>query len=70
MVDYDYQRGVKISYSKDGIEKRTPMVDLSRVDEIAEKILSNELFGGSLAWNLRREEVSWSYNMTRNMTSF
>ena len=63
MVDYDYQRGVKISYSKDGIEKRTPMVDLNRVDEIADKILSNQLFGGSLAWNLRREEVSWSYDM-------
>jgi len=61
-VDYDYQRGVKVSYNKDGIEKRTPMVDLTRVDDIAQKMLSDELFGGSLTWNLRKDEVEWHYD--------
>jgi len=61
-VDYDYQRGVKVAYSKDGTEKRTPMVDQNRVDEIAQKILTDELFGGSLTWNLRRDEVEFYYD--------
>jgi len=61
-VDYDYQRGVKVTYNKDGKEKRTPMVDLNRVDEIASKMLSNKLFGGSLTWNLRTDEVEFSYD--------
>src|SRR5262245_12205598 len=52
-VDYDYQRGVKVTYRKDGTEQRRPMVDRSRVAEIADKILNNKLHGGSLVWNLR-----------------
>ena len=48
-VDYDYQRGVKITRGKDGSEKRTPMVDSARVEDMARKILSDELYGGALA---------------------
>lgn len=62
-VDYDYQRGVKVSYNKDGSEKRTPMVDRKRVDQISEKILENKLFGGCLTWNLRQKEVDYLYDM-------
>ena len=65
-VDYDYQRGVKVSHGKDGTEKRTPMVDQDRVDEIASKILDNRLFGGSLTWNLRQSEVIHKYDHSRS----
>lgn len=66
-VDYDYQRGVKISHGRDGSEKRIPMVDWDRVDEIARKILENKLYGGSLAWNLRRGEVRHYYDPIRRV---
>ena len=42
-VDYDYQRGVRVTTDKSGREHRTPMVDRKRVDEIADKILGNRL---------------------------
>jgi DNA-sulfur modification-associated len=61
-VDYDYQRGVKVTYRKDGTEQRRPMVDRSRVSEIADKILNNKLHGGSLVWNLRAGEVDYEYD--------
>ena len=61
-VDYDYQRGVKVTYGKDGSEKRTPQVDMARVDEIARKILDNDLYGGALTWNLRTGEVETEYD--------
>ena len=61
-VDYDYQRGVKVTQGKDGSEKRTPMLDMSRVEDMARKILSNELYGGALTWNLRSDEVSAEYD--------
>jgi hypothetical protein len=61
-VDYDYQRGVKVTYRKDGTEQRRPMVDRSRVSEIADKILTNKLHGGSLVWNLRSGEVEYEYD--------
>ena len=61
-VDYDYQRGIKVTYGKDGSEKRTPMVDRARVEEIARKILDNEIHGGSLTWNLRNGEVEAEYD--------
>lgn len=61
-VDYDYQRGVKVTYRKDGTEQRRPMVDRSRVAEIADKILNNKLHGGSLVWNLRSGEVEYDYD--------
>jgi DNA-sulfur modification-associated len=61
-VDYDYQRGVKVTYRKDGTEQRRAMVDRSRVDEIASKILANKLHGGSLVWNLRPSEVAHEYD--------
>ena len=60
-VDYDYQRGFRVSYGADGSEKRVPMVDRDRVNEIADKMLSNELYGGSLTWSLRRAEVEFRY---------
>jgi len=40
----------------------SPSRFLNRVDEITQKILSNELFGGSLTWNLRRDEVDSHYD--------
>ena len=52
-VDYDQQRGEKIGIAPDGTETRTPMLDTKRVDEIADKILNESLYGGSLTWNLR-----------------
>ena len=61
-VDYDYQRGIKVTKNRDGSEKRTPMVDPRRVEEIARKILSNDLYGGALTWNLRNREVEYDYN--------
>jgi hypothetical protein len=61
-VDYDYQRGVKVTYRKDGTEQRRPMVDRVRVNEIADKILNNKLHGGSLVWNLRSGEVEYEYD--------
>jgi hypothetical protein len=64
-VDYDYQRGVKVTHGRDGIEKRTPMVDVDRVEEIAGKILENRLYGGSLTWNLREREVQFRYDHGR-----
>ena len=61
-VDYDYQRGVKVTRNSDGTEKRTPMVDQNRVADIASKILDDELYGGSLTWNLRGNEVDYTYD--------
>ena len=61
-VDYDYQRGIKITYGKDGSEKRTPQVDTNRVEEITRKILENQLYGGALTWNLRTSEVEAEYD--------
>ena len=61
-VDYDYQRGVKVTQGKDGSEKRTPMLDISRVDDMTRKILTNKLYGGALTWNLRSNEVSAEYD--------
>jgi hypothetical protein len=61
-VDYDYQRGVKITQGKDGSEKRVPMVDSARVDDMTRKILDGELYGGALTWNLRKDEVMASYD--------
>ena len=61
-VDYDYQRGVKVTLNRDGTEKRTPMLDRNRVDEIARKILDDTLHGGALIWNLREEEVEYSFD--------
>ena len=61
VVDYDYQRGYRTSYGADGSERRTPMVDRNRVNEIASKILDNRLFGGSLTWSLRKHEVEFQY---------
>ena len=61
-VDYDYQRGVKITQRRDGTEQRTPMLDQSRVADIADKILENHIYGGSLCWNLRDSEVDYSYD--------
>ena len=61
-VDYDYQRGVKVTTNRDGTERRTPMVDQKRVEEIASKIFTDELYGGSLTWNLRQDEVAYEYD--------
>ena len=61
-VDYDYQRGVKITQGKDGSEKRTPMVDTARVDDMTRKILDGELYGGALTWNIRMGEATASYD--------
>ena len=61
-VDYDQQRGEKIGFAPDGTETRTPMLDTKRVDEIADKILNNSLYGGSLTWNLRPSDVKASYD--------
>lgn len=62
-VDYDYQRGIKVAYGKDGtIKSREPNVDRWRVDEIADKILRNELYGGALTWSLRTNEVKFAYD--------
>ncbi len=61
-VDYDYQRGIKVTEGRDGSEKRTPMVDNARVDDMARKILENQLYGGALTWNLRKDEVSCRYD--------
>ena len=61
-VDYDQQRGEKIGFAPDGTETRTPMLDSKRVDEIADKILNDSLYGGSLTWNLRPDEVAASYD--------
>ncbi len=60
-VDYDYQRGIKVTHRKDGTEQRRPVVDRARVAEIADKILNNTLHGGSLVWNLRSGEVLFEY---------
>ena len=61
-VDYDQQRGEKIGLAPDGTETRTAMVDTKRVDEIADKILNNSLYGGALTWNIRLDEVVASYD--------
>ena len=61
-VDYDQQRGEMIGFAPDGTETRTPMLDTKRVDEIADKILNNSLYGGSLTWNLRPGDVKASYD--------
>ncbi len=61
-VDYDYQRGIRTTYGKDGSEKRTPQVDTGRVEEITRKILENQLYGGALTWNLRTGEVETEYD--------
>ena len=68
-VDYDYQRGVKITRGKDGSEKRTPMVDSARVEDMARKILSDELYGGALTWNLRKSEVVAWYDQSTQCLS-
>lgn len=68
-VDYDYQRGVKVTTNRDGTEKRTPMVDMKRVEEIAGKILSNELYGGALTWNMRQKEVEFEFDEIGNSIS-
>lgn len=62
MVDYDYQRGMRTSYRSDGSAKHVPMVDRDRVNEIARKILSDDLFGGALTWSLRKGEVDYRYD--------
>lgn len=65
-VDYDYQRGIKITWDREGKEKRRePNVDWGRVDEITQALLNGTLFGGSLTWNLRESEVKFEYNETR-----
>ena len=46
VVDYDYQRGIKVTYGRAGSQKRTPMVDNARVEDIARKILEGRLYGG------------------------
>ena len=61
-IDYDQQRGEIIGRAPDGTETRTPMLDQKRVDEIADKILSNKLYGGSLTWNIRSDEVTARYD--------
>lgn len=62
MVDYEQQRGEKIGLASDGTETRTPMLDTKRVDEIADKILNDALYGGSLTWNLRPDEIHARYD--------
>ena len=66
-VDYDYQRGIKVTLGSDGSEKRTPMVDGARVEEIARKMLEDELHGGALTWNLRTNEVEIEYDESRQV---
>lgn len=66
-VDYDYQRGIKTTLGKDGSEKRTPMVDNARVEEIARKMLENGLHGGALTWNLRTTDVEIEYDGSRQV---
>ena len=61
-VDYDQQRGEKIGVAPDGTETRTAMLDTKRVDEIADKILNDSLYGGALTWNIRPGEVVASYD--------
>ena len=61
VVDYDYQRGYRTTYGANGTERRAPMVDRDRVNEIAGKILDDQLFGGSLTWSLRKGEVDFQY---------
>jgi len=68
-VDYDYQRGVKVTHRQDGTEQRTPMVDQKRVTDMANKILHNQLYGGALCWNLRDNEVEYSYDEGRRCLS-
>ncbi|MBI4338470.1 MAG: hypothetical protein HY680_00795 [Chloroflexi bacterium] len=64
-VDYDYQRGIKITWDSEGNEKkREPNVDWGRVDEITQALLNGTLFGGSLTWNLRESEVKFEYDET------
>ena len=51
-LDADPQRGEKITIAPDGTQTSTPVLDTKRVDEIADKILNNTLYGGSLTWNI------------------
>ncbi|HVS35192.1 MAG TPA: DNA sulfur modification protein DndB [Gemmataceae bacterium] len=52
-VDNDLQRGEKVTIGRNGEEKRTPMLDRKRVEEMASKIIEDGLHGGALCWNLR-----------------
>ena len=61
-VDYDYQRGMRPLYKADGTMDESPMLDKSRVNEIATKILDGRLYGGSLTWSLRKGEVDFRYD--------
>ena len=61
-VDYDYQRGMRTSYRADGSIKHVPMVDRDRVNSIARKMFSGDLYGGALTWSLRRGEVEFGYD--------
>ena len=60
-VDYDYQRGMKPLYRANDTVDERPMVDRNRVNEIAAKIFSDKLHGGSLTWSLRKGEVDFQY---------
>ena len=61
-LDADSQRGEKTTIAPDGTPTSTPVLDMKRVDEIADKILSNKLYGGSLTWNIRLDEVQVLYD--------
>ena len=40
---------------------------MARVEEIARKILDNDLYGGALTWNLRTGEVETEYDELNRM---
>jgi hypothetical protein len=52
-VDNNLQRGEKVTIGRNGEEKRSPMVDRKRVEEMASKIIEDRLHGGTLCWNIR-----------------
>jgi len=60
-VDPEIQRGVRGKVTADpySIESKPPkgaILDQEKINEIAEKLLSNKIFGGSLVWNIRPKE--------------
>lgn len=61
VVDYDYQRGVKIVRRKSG-DIRIPMVDMKRVSDMFYRIVQGDFYGGALTWNLRQGEVEFHYD--------